>query len=488
MKIKDLIIYDEYKSAAYEESTEVSSCTSDYKKADPNSLLFLLPGVNFDTTQLIPQFIKSAPCAIVCEDASKFSKAKIPLIEVKNARRAYAYAVSNFEKIDYNRTVFIGVTGTNGKTSTATMIFRILAHAGKRCGFIGTGKIEYMGKRFTPENYSMTCPDPDLLYPIIKQMQNDGCEIIVMEVSSHALELSKVDPIPFDIAIFTGLSHEHLEFHGSMENYFHAKEKLICRARCAIINFDDPKGKELYEKYENKSTGIGVVWRSDRNASEVENYGLCGIGYVYRGKNFLTRIKLPIPGLYNIYNSMLAFECAYKMNVSPKCIKEALTTLAPIEGRCECINDDITVIIDYAHTPFALENILKTANIDKKSRQKIHLVFGCGGERDPSKRPMMAAVAEKYADRVIVTNDNPRSEDEERIISDITGGFTKKSYAVITDRAAAIEHAIKSADDGDIVIIAGKGHEKYICDKNGYHHFDEKEIIYRALKLRKNEV
>ena len=305
-----------------------------------------------------------------------------------------------------------------------------------------------------------------------------------METSSHALELDKLSPIPFDIGIFTGLSHEHIEFHGSMENYFLAKEKLINSAKSVIINFDDSFGKRLYEKYKEKATGVGVVWRSDVSATEVENFGLLGIGYIYRGKNFLTKVKLPLPGLYNIYNSMLAFECAYQMNISPKRIKAALEGIESIEGRCECIHGDITAIIDYAHTPEALENILKTAIYNKKLGQKITLVFGCGGNRDYEKRPVMAKVAEKYADKIIVTNDNPRDEDEEKIISDIVRGFEKSKYGVITDRALAIRYAIKEASSGDIVIIAGKGHEKYIIDKDGYHDFDEKSIVENALKLR----
>ena len=192
-----------------------------------------------------------------------------------------------------------------------------------------------------------------------------------MEASSHALELEKLAPISFDIGIFTGLSHDHLEFHGSMEKYFNAKEKLIANAREVIINFDDPWGKRLYEKYACKATGIGVVWRSDISATDVEISGLAGIGYIYKGKNFLTRVKLPLPGIHNLYNSMCAFEAAYKMHLLPKDIKEALSRLERIGGRCECIRDEITVIIDFAHTPYALENILKTAKSAKNQGQKL---------------------------------------------------------------------------------------------------------------------
>jgi UDP-N-acetylmuramyl-tripeptide synthetase len=316
-------------------------------------------------------------------------------------------------------------------------------------------------------------------------MTDYGCDAIVMEASSHALMLAKLDPIPFDIGIFTGLSHEHLDFHESMDSYFEAKEKLIKNAKRVIINFDDPRGKILYDKYRDKATGIGVVFRSDTNAENVESRGLSGIGYICRKKSFLTRIKLPLPGIYNIYNSMLAFECAYRLNVPPAIIREALSSLSPIDGRSECIRDEVTVVIDDAHTPLALENLLRCAAEERYYGRKLHTVFGCGGDRDKEKRPLMARIAEKYSDRVTVTSDNPRSEDPQKIISDILTGFTDTRHTVIIDRADAIGNAILGAKNGDIIVIAGKGHERYICDKDGYHHFDEREIIFSALKLRK---
>lgn len=486
MLIKNLIPDDEFKDINEFCNIDIDFCTSKYKSVKDKTLLFMLPGVSFDTYELVPNFLKSKPSAIVTEDKLRFGETKIPIIEVKSARRAYAFALSAISGIDYGSLSFIGVTGTNGKTTTATMIRKILEYNNRKVGFIGTGKIEFSEKRYTDEYYSMTSPDPDVLYPTIADMQSRGCEIIVMEASSHALELEKLAPIKYLIGIFTGLSHEHLEFHESMEKYFSAKEKLIKNCDMAIINFDDPFGKRLYEKYDYKATGIGVVWRSDINATDVENLGLCGIGYIYKGKNFITRVKLPLPGIYNIYNSMLAFDAAYKMNITPKDIKLALESIDKIDGRCESIFDEVTVVIDYAHTPQALKSILKTLSYDKDVRCKIILVFGCGGERDPSKRPLMARVAEYYADRIILTNDNPRGEDENKIIDDIKSGFTQNKHAVITDRADAITYAIRTASIGDIVLVAGKGHEKYIHDKNGYRYFDEKIIIKNALKLRKN--
>ncbi len=484
MRIDELIPTDELCGPISD--IDISTVSANHRICEEGCLLFLLRSVRFDTRALIPDFLAAEPSAIVCECPDDFPDTDIPIIGVHNARRAYAYACFNIAALGHSHMKFIGITGTNGKTTTATMISRILTRAGRICGFIGTGKIEINGQRITPDTYSMTTPDPDVLYPALRRMDDAGCDTVIMEVSSHALTLSKLDPIVFDIGIFTGLSHEHLDFHGSMDNYLSAKEKLIKTAKEVIINFDDPKGKLLYEKYEHKATGIGVVFRSDRNAVEIQSAGLGGIGYVYRGKSFLTRIKLPLPGIWNIYNSMLAFECAYKLNVPPLIIRQALSELAPIEGRCECIRDSITVIIDYAHTPHALENLLRAAAEERIGNRKMHTVFGCGGERDKEKRPIMAAIAERYSDTVTVTSDNPRGEDPDEIIRDTVSGFKGNGYTVIPDRSEAIRHAILAARDGDIIVVAGKGHEKYVCDKEGYHHFDEKEIIFTALKQRRD--
>ncbi len=485
MKIKDIIPPDELISKLPFGVKEITSCTSKYEDATENSLLFLLPGIKYDSYKFIPNFLKSPAYAIVTEDKTKFPKTRKIIIEVKNSRRAFSYAMSNLFKIDYSSLKFIGITGTNGKTTTATLIKEIFERNEKKCGFIGTGKIDCMGNNLMPKYYSMTCPDPDILYPSIKKMQDAGCEYIIMEASSHALELHKTDPIKFDIGIFTGLSHEHLEFHGNMGKYLSAKEKLIKNSKSAIINFDDKYGRRLFEKYKNKALALGRFIKKDIFISDIQNHGFDGSCYKYDKDNLSTDINLSLPGIHNIYNSAFAFACANLCGISAKDIKNALEKCKKIEGRCECIKSDITVVIDYAHTPKAFDNLLKTVNSNKKQEQNVSIVFGCGGERDPWKRPLMAESAERYANKIIITNDNPRSEPEKNIILDIIKGFKKKSYACICDREMAIRYAIKSAKDSDIVVIAGKGHEKYILDKDGYRDFDERAIIENALELRK---
>lgn len=487
MRIRDLIPEEELNKECELLSEEVERCASDYRKADKRTLLFLLPGVNFNTYNLVDYYIKSSALAIVSEDRTQFPADFKSVIEVKNARRSFAFAMSKISEIDYGSISFIGVTGTNGKTSCATMIYSVLTDASVKCGFIGTGKMLFGGASYCEKNYSMTSPDPDVLYPTIKKMQNDGCSCIVIEASSHALSLEKLAPIPFKIGIFTGLSHEHLDFHGNMKNYFEAKERLIASCESAIINYDDEWGKKLYEKYEKKSTSVAIIGKSDCHAEMIESLGIRGTKYLLRKKNLSTKINLALPGIYNVYNSALAFEACYKYNIPLNEIKKSLESISCIDGRFETFVSDITVIIDYAHTPLALEMLLKTTNNIKKAGQKITLVFGCGGERDASKRPLMAKAAENGADKIIVTNDNPRNEDENKIVSDILSGFKDSKHGVILDRKSAIEYAIASASAADIVIIAGKGHEKYVSDKSGIHDFDEKSIVLNSLKLRKKD-
>ena len=485
MKIRYLIPQNQLKSDTELLDLSVERCSANYRTSDERTLLFLLPGVNFDTYELKDEYIKSPHAAIVTENASKFQKAHSDIIEVKNARLSFAFASSRICEINYDNLAVIGVTGTNGKTTSATMIHRILTDAGIKCGFIGTGKMFFENVDYAEKYYSMTSPDPNVLYPVLSDMQKRGCTTVVLEASSHALALDKLSPIPFKIGIFTGISHEHLEFHKTMENYFLAKSRLIENSELGIINQDDEWGKKLYEKFKHKSLGISVNEKADVYAKDVKHRREGGNEYLLKYKDILTKAEICFPGIYNVYNSLFAFVAAYHMNISVRDINASLKNISYIDGRFEVIKDSVTVVIDYAHKPLALESILKTVKEELKPRQNITLVFGCGGERDPSKRPLMASVAEKLADNIIVSNDNPRGENESNIISDIEKGFLTHKHAVILDRALAIRHAIKTASDGDVVVIAGKGHEKYIKDKNGFHEFDEKSIVLNSLKIRK---
>ncbi len=487
MYIKDILSGIDYECDADISGIDVDNITSDKNKIGKNTLFVLVKGINFDTDTIIDYIIARNPRAIIC-DTDRAISCEIPIIRVSDARRALSFACSSFFKVDYRAVRFIGVSGTNGKTTTATMIYEIMKHAGYKAGFIGTGRIEIMGKAIADKVYSMTTPDPELLYKSISEMQGAGCEVIVMEVSSHALALGKVAPIPFSHSVFTNLSPEHLDFHGDMENYYKTKLTLFRQSDVGIFNADDEYSARAMKECEGtcKTTSVGILWDADAMARDLIMYDLAGSSYIYREAGLIFKVKLTPPGYYNIYNSLLALRCAISFGIKPYIAKEAINAMEGIDGRLEVIHGDVTVIIDYAHTEKAFENVLKTVNSAKRARQKIITVFGCGGDRDKSKRPKMAAIAEKMSDLVIVTQDNPRTENESEIIADILEGFTyAEKRRVITSRKNAIANAILTAEDGDIVLVLGKGHERYNIGKNGYHEYDERLVVKEALARRR---
>ena len=486
MKISTVLYDGEYLASSDFSDLEFERITHDLRDTDSTCLFFLIRGVKFDTLSLLPEIISKAPVAIVADTIPDGLKTEIPIIRVENARRALSFAYSRICGIDYNKTKIIGVTGTNGKTTTATMIYRAFIEDGRRVGFIGTGKILLNGEKLTDNCYSMTTPDPEILYPTIKKMQNEGCELIVMEVSSHALALEKCAPISFMLGIFTNLSAEHLDFHRDMEGYREAKLKLFNNSKIGIFNADDPHTESMIRDSSCAVIRVGAVWDAEVLARKIEDFGLSGVRYLYSAEGLSFFVKLKIIGIYNVYNSMLALTAAIAAGIKPCVAKRAIARIDRIDGRGEIIRDEITVIIDYAHTAAALEGILKTAVSSRKKQSSIITVFGCGGERDKKKRPEMGRVAEALSDFVIITADNCRSESPEDIACDILKGMNDKSkVTVILNREMAIEHAIGMAKSGDTVLVIGKGHERYNIDSQGLHEFDERNIIANALKKRK---
>lgn len=481
MKICDIIKREEYLLCDIDEKTEFKRLVTSVGDATSEDILIIS---NPDRS---PDFslAKSMPLAVIC-GANILLPENIPAIRVYNPRRMASYAFYRYEDPHLENIKIIAVTGTNGKTSTATMIENILNKSGYKTGFIGSGKITVSGKRITDESYSMTTPDPDLLYHSLRRMFSEGCNAVIMEASSHALALDKLAPLKIDVGVFTNLSPEHTDFHIDMEGYFASKQKLFDMCDRAIINIDDDYGRRIFNDFKKKKTSVGIVWRGDTWATNIQNRGYDGMEYIYHGKDFSFKMNLPLPGSYNVYNSMLAAAVCIELGCKPCHVKEILSKQNIIEGRFEIIKDDISVIIDYAHTSEALRLIIKELYA-LKGKGRLTVVFGCGGNRDRSKRPVMAQIAEKYADRVIVTSDNTRNDDLKEIISDIIRGFEKGNYDIREDRAYAITDAITNAAKGDIVAIIGKGAEKYNIDKKGYRRFDEKEIISSALLKRKEK-
>ncbi len=483
MYIENILKSDEYTCLSDVSRLEFKKITYKMSEADSDSVYFHL-----GNTAPSSNDFNEIPVAVVISADAEASDGDLTVLTAKNIRRLLSYAYFRYVGVDIGELKFIGVTGTNGKTTTATMIKRILEAEGKKTGFIGTGKIESVGKMLTDLTYSMTTPDPDILYPALAVMKNDGCEYIVMEVSSHALALEKLAPISFEASVFTNLSHEHLDFHQNMQNYYRAKMRLFEQSKIGIFNIDDAYVRRAFAECKCKKTSVGVLWSADTVAKEPEMRGLSGSSYLYRARDFIFRMNLPLAGAYNIYNSLCAITAAVTVGCRPCIAKRALEEMRSPTGRFEVIESDITVIIDYAHTPMAIENMLKTVNSCKNAGQKLICIFGCGGVRDKKKRPIMGHIAETLADFAVITEDNSRSEDRDRIINDILSGISDSSkIAVIPSRRLAIENTLLNAPASSVIAILGKGAEKYNIDSTGAHPFDEHEIIAETLKKRKRE-
>ena len=335
----------------------------------------------------------------------------------------------------------------------------------------------------TEDEYSMTTPDPSLLYTSLRKMQDAGCEYAVMEVSSHSLALNKTAPIKFEYAIFNNLSPEHMDFHKDMESYFESKLKLFQSAKRGLFNLDDSYSRRAYESVSCEKSSVGIIHDGDAYITDVSLLGLSGASFYYRQSRLIFGVKSPLLGSFNVYNSLIALRCVIDLGIKPCIAKRGLEEIKSVNGRMEIIRSDITVVIDYAHTPEAFNNCLKTLFKANNKRQKLICVFGCGGDRDKEKRRLMGKSADLYCDAVILTEDNSRTENLHSIISDIAKGICKE-YTFIESRADAIRYALRLANVGDTVAILGKGHEKYIINSSGTNPFDEKKIVKEALLQR----
>ena len=485
MRLNEILYENEYTCNRDVKDLELKSITTNPNNINSNTLFILLKSINFDVNKILNYIIIKKPKIIVCEPDITFQNTDIPILNVKNSRAILPFIYSRFYQINFEKIKFIGITGTNGKTTTATILSHILKSSGRKTGFIGTGKISINGITITNEKYSMTTPDPEILYESIKKMENDGCEYVVMEVSSHALYFDKILPIKFKIAIFTNFSSEHLDFHKTIEEYWNSKAKLFSQSEKAILNVDDDRIFAFTEGIKCEYKTVGIQRKAHVTAKKIISVSLEKSEFIYKENDTELKIKLNIGGDYNIYNALLATSAAIELGIKEKDIESAYKSFSGVRGRLEIINSEITVIIDYAHSAEAFKTLLKTVNKHKKDGQNLITVFGCGGNRDKTKRPLMAKYAEEFSSFSIVTSDNPRCESEKNIIKEIIGGFKNSaSFRVISSRKKAIYEAINIAKKNDIVLLIGKGAEPYNIDKTGYHSFDEKSIIKEALKKR----
>ena len=447
----------------------------DSRKIKNNFIFVALEGNTVDGHDYIDKAVlNGATCIIVSKKVE--IKYDVNYYLVENLRENLSIIASNFYDYPQNKLTIIGVTGTNGKTTSTYMIEKLLGE--EKVSRIGT--IEYkIGNEVI--NAPNTTPESAELIKLMYMSYNKGIKYIVMEVSSHSLELGRVNSINFDYALFTNLTPDHLDYHKDMDNYFLAKRKLFLKLKNksnAVINIDDKYGKKLYDEF--KCYGALSYGLNEAELKISNENNLDFLNY----KNIKSEFINNTIGTFNIYNILGSVGIAIKIGIPFEEIVEKIPFLNPAPGRFEPVNigQNFKVIIDYAHTPDALENILKTAkNLEKN---KLITVFGCGGDRDKTKRPIMAKIAEKYSDVVILTSDNPRTEDPKKILDDVFAGFENKNHFTEINREKAIEYAINIAEKNDIVIIAGKGHENYQIIGREKIHFDDREIAQEYIEKK----
>lgn len=489
MKLLDICQRVNIKIPTALENKEVGGMTSNSSEVKENYLFFCLKGTKTNGHCYIDKAFKNGALAVVIDDKS-FLQENAILVDC--AREALALMMNVFCGEPTKKLKFIGITGTNGKTSVSVMIKSIFEANQIPCELIGTLNCSSFSENANGSQQSFTTPDPEKLYPMLQRISGAGVRYVVMEVSSHALKLKKLAPIEFEIAIFTNLTEDHLDFHHTMSDYFQSKLSFFKSCKLGIINTDDFYGKQITKLAPCKIMTCSLEGDADYTARSIADKGQSGVEYKLCTKGESIDIKCNIPARFSVMNSMQACACALELKIDKSIIKRSFESLKNVKGRLEKIElfegRGFAGYIDYAHTPDALSKLLETANSFKKEGQRVVLLFGCGGDREKQKRSIMGNIATKNADFTIITSDNARSESPLQIINDILkGACENSSFTVIPDRKKAIEYAIANAKKGDIILFAGKGHENYEIRENKILPFDEREIIKEILKNTKGE-
>ncbi len=485
MNLSHYLWENEYISAFSPTAVEFSSLVSDTRKMTASSLFVALPGRKNDPLSLLCE-LPLRPKGILLKSGLSLpsSLQEIPHFFVPDPYRTLALLHSRIAGSPERKMKIIGITGTAGKSSTAELLYRILRASGCSAGLIGT--IHCLKNDIPcdpPSHLTLTTPEPDTLYPLLREMQGSGIEYVVLEVSSQALSQERVAPIDFHAAVFTNLSPEHLDYHGTMEGYFLAKSHLFRKAALSVLNADDPSARRMATFSHGKTVTAGILQSADYSISDLSWEK--EIRYSLKTPTASISVDLPLFGVFNVYNSLLAAVTALEIGIPPETVSLALSSVGMIRGRLEKINTcfpslPYDVFIDYAHTDLALKSLL--LSIRPRVKGRLLLLFGCGGDRDRTKRHRMGRVAAQYADILIVTSDNSRGEDPRQIFSDILEGIPEgTTFSVIPDRAEAIRHTLSIAKDGDTVLLVGKGHETYEISADGTLPFDERALVQKFL-------
>ena len=462
---------------------DITAVTYDSRKVTPGGMFVAITGFATDGNLYIPMAIEKGAAVVV---TAKKPDVDIPYVLVDSDRLALAMIGANFYGHPGKAMKMIGVTGTNGKTSSTLLLKHVLETVqGAKVGLMGTMENMIGSQRIPTER---TTPESLDLQALLAQMRDAGCTHVIMEVSSHAICLERVGGLVYDVAAFTNLTEDHLDFHKTMESYCDAKAILFARCRKAVGNMDDSWYERMFASSACSRISTSATQKADLYAENLELLS-DGIAFTAVSGEKKVPVKLPIPGKFTVYNVLTVLGMAMQLEISLEDAAKALATAQGVKGRVEVVptpGKPYTVLIDYAHTPDGLENVLSSVNGFCKGR--LIAVFGCGGDRDPIKRPIMGRIGTDIADIAVITSDNPRTENPGRIIDDIVAGIEKgkNNYKVIENRPKAIRYAMDIAEKNDIIVLAGKGHETYQEINGVKHHLDEREVVAEYLNQTRN--
>lgn len=493
MKLKEMLVGLEGLKVKGDLDLEITGLEKNSKNIKPGFLFVAIKGFSADGHQFIEKAIEDGAIAVMVQEGCDLKGVKIPdnitIVMSKDTREALAITSANFYGNPSRKFKLVGVTGTKGKTTTTFMIKEILEKAGKKVGLVGTIATYINGKKI--KDSDRTTPESLELQQLFSQMVDEGVEVVIMEVSSQSLKLHRVAGCEFDIVLFTNFSEDHISpnEHPDMEDYFNSKLKLFKMCKTGIVNTDDLHGAKIPGLFpDNNIVTYGIDNYANMLAKDItitNSY----VDFKVKITDRNERVKTCIPGRFSVYNSLAAICVAQKFGVTPETIKEALVDVR-VPGRSELVNNklELPIMIDYAHSPESLQNILQA--VKSYTRGKVISVFGCGGDRDSGKRPIMGEISGRIADFTFITSDNPRTEEPEKIVEQIEEGMkkTKGNYKVIVDRTEAIKEAIKMATKRDIIVLAGKGHEPYQEINGVKYPFDERIIVNDIIaKMDKKE-
>ena len=482
MKLKEIVKNLELLELHADLEMEISGVSYDSRRTQPGDLFVAVRGFESDGHRFIPKAVEKGAVAVLCETAPEDGT---PYVRIADCRLGLALASREFFGNPASEMTMIGITGTSGKTTSSYLLKHLLeSKLDAKVGLIGTNG-NMIGDEFLHTEH--TTPESYELHRLFRSMADAGCTHVVMEVSSHSLTLERVAGIEYDVGLYTNLSQDHLDFHGTMEEYAAAKKKLFSQCRVGCVNLDDKWAAFMMEGAKCPVHTFSI----DRNDADLTakdvRLSASGVRFAAVNDSGLALTRLSIPGRFSVHNALGVMSVGLALGISLSDCADAMSTAKGVKGRLEIVptDRDFSVIIDYSHKPDALENVLKTLRPVTKGR--LMALFGCGGDRDKAKRPIMGAIAADNADLVIVTSDNPRTEDPEEIIREILEGMKGKrtQTKVICDRVEAIHWAIDNAGAGDVILLAGKGHEDYQVVGHEKHHMDEREIVAEYLEKRK---